>query len=411
VILLVSMAWRNLWRQRRRSLITAFAMAAGVAVVMACMAVTDGMYTNMFEIMVEQSLGHVQVHHPAYPANSQLHDTLRERDALLERIEAIEGTVAASPALRCVGLIGGESTSSGGMLVGIEPARDQRVSPLMERVREGAYLSEEPNQEILLGFQLAEEIEVGLDDEVVVLIQAADGSTGNELFRVVGLFRTGDPGMDAGGAYLHIADAEQLTALEDQAHGVTVLTGHEDLVEPYSQRLRAALGSDEVEVQAWWEVSPQIEQLLQMRDVSAFVTLGLTFFVAAFGVINTMLMSVFERTRELGVLRALGLRRRKLVWLVVLESLFLAALACAIGLFLGGLMDWYLVVHGLDMSASMPDGMAYQGVILDPVWYAEIRIDRIVTVVVSVFVISILASLWPAWRAARLQPVAAMRAE
>ena len=182
-------------------------------------------------------------------------------------------------------------------------------------------------------------------------------------------------------------------------------------MESYSERLRSAVAGAAVQVQTWWEASPQAAQIVSMRDGTAFFTLGFTFAVAAFGVINTMLMSVYERTREMGMMRALGLRPRKLVWLVVLESFFLAALASAIGLVFGGLADWYLVVHGLDFSATMPDGLAYQGVILDPVWMGEVRPSRIVAVVVSVFVISVIASLWPAWRAARLQPVIAMRAE
>jgi putative ABC transport system permease protein len=122
-------------------------------------------------------------------------------------------------------------------------------------------------------------------------------------------------------------------------------------------------------------------------------------------------MSVFERTREMGVLRALGLRPGKLVWLVILESFFLAAVATTIGLVLGGLLDWYLVVHGLDFTSSTPDGFSFEGVMLDPVMKGSVRAWPIIATVISVFFVSILASLWPAWRAAHLQPVEAIRTE
>jgi ABC-type lipoprotein release transport system permease subunit len=406
-----SIAWRNLWRHKRRSLITATAMAVGVAVVMATLTMSDGMYTDMFEILVEQRLGHVQVHHPDYPGRGQLHDSLQSRAALLAEIDALDGTVAASPVLQVVALVGGKNLSTGGRLVGVDPARDRMVSPTHRRIVDGDYLSNAANKEILLGHRLAQEIEVDLGDEVVVLTQAADGSTGNDLFIVVGLVRTGDPSIDNGGGFVHIADAEELTALFDQAHGITTLTDHPDKVDAFAARVRAAVAKDEVQVQTWWEASPTAAKLMNMRNGTAFFTLGLTFFVAAFGVINTMLMSVYERTRELGILRALGMDPSNLVRLIVLESLFLAAVASTAGVALGAVADWYLVTQGLDFSGAMPDGMAYQGVILDPVWMGEVRPSRIVLVVSSVFVISVLASLWPAWRAARLHPATALRSE
>jgi ABC-type lipoprotein release transport system permease subunit len=406
-----SVAWRNLWRQRRRSLITAFAMATGVALCMSMVAFTDGMYTDMFEVMVEQQLGHVQVHHPDYPAKGLVFDTLSERGALLEKVESLPGTVAASPRIVGFALLGGETKSIGGRVVGIDPARDKLVTPLAGRVRQGEYLSELADHEMIIGHKLAEDIEVGLGDAVVAVTQATDGSVGNDLYTVVGIYKTGDVMMDNSGGYIHIDDAESLMYLPDQAHGLTVLTDHADHVEAYAQALHAAVASDEIQVQSWWEASPSTAELFGLRDATVFIMLGIVFTVAAFGVINTMLMSVFERTRELGVLRALGLRPGKLVWLVVLESFFLAGLASTIGLVMGGLLDWYMVVHGLDFSGAMPDGFSFEGIMLDPVMHGEVRALGVIAPVVAVFFVSVLASLWPAWRAAKLQPVTAIRGD
>ena len=404
-----SVAWRNLWRQKRRSMITAFAMATGVALCMSMIAVTDGMYTDMFEVMVEQQLGHVQVHHPDYPARGLVFDTLADRSMLIEKIEAVPGTVAVSPKLAGFGLLGGEDKSVGGLLVGVDPVRDAAVSPVQSRIQQGRYLAEAAAHEIIVGHQLAEEIEVGLGDEVVAVTQATDGSVGNDLYTVVGMFKTGDVGMDHSGGYIHLDDAEALLVLDDQAHGITVLTDHADNVESYSAALSAAVATDGVQVQPWWEASPKTAQMMSMRDVTAYFLLGIVFAVAAFGVINTMMMSVYERTREMGVLRALGLRKGKLVWLVVFESFFLAGLAAFIGLVIGGLLDWYVVVYGIDFSGSMPDGFSWEGVMLDPVMRGTVRPQGVILTVCAVFFVSIMASLWPAWRATKLQPVTAIR--
>jgi len=404
-----SVAWRNLWRHRRRSLITALAMAIGVALCMTMIAWTDGMYEEMFEIMVEQQLGHVQIHHPDYPSKGLVFDSLDGRKTLLQQIDALPGTVAASPRIDGFALLGGETKSAGGQVVGIDPARHRQVSNVHERIVEGDFLSEAAGHEIIIGFKLAEEIEVGIGDEVVAVTQATDGSVGNDLYRIVGLFKTGDVGMDHSGGYIHIDDAESLLVLYDGAHGITVLTDHADNVESYSTALGAAVATGVVQVQPWWEASPKTAQMMGMRDFTAYFLLGIVFAVAAFGVVNTMMMSVYERTRELGVLRALGLSKGKLVWLVVLESFFLACLAATIGLALGGLLDWYVVVYGIDFSGSMPDGFSWEGVMLDPVMRGTVRPQGIVLTVLAVFVVSILASLWPAWRATRLQPVTAIR--
>jgi ABC-type lipoprotein release transport system permease subunit len=406
-----SVAWRNLWRHKRRTLITAFAMASAVAVVMWSIAFTDGSYAQIFELAVERQLGHAQVHHPDYPARGLVYDTLRGRGALLAEVDALEGTVAASPRLEGFALLGGDTTSAGCQLVGVDPTRHPAVSAILGSLQEGAWLSEAAGREIVLGRALAEEIEVGVGDAAVALTQAADGSVGNELFTVVGLFETGDVGKDQGSGYLHIADAEGLFVLPDQAHGITVLTDDHTRVEPYTARLRAAVGGDGVEVQTWWEASPEIARMMGMRDTTGILLLTIIFLVAAFGVVNTMLMSVFERTRELGVMRALGLRPRSLVWLVVLESFMLAGLACTAGLVAGGLLDWHGVVYGVDFSSTMPEGMVWEGMRLDPVMKAEVRPGPIAYTVVGVFVVSVLASLWPAWRAARLRPVDALREE
>ena len=406
-----SVAWRNLWRQKRRSIITAFAMATGVALCMSMVAFTDGMYTDMFEVMVEQQLGHVQVHHPDYPGKGLVFDTLTERGALLAEVDALPGTVAASPKIVGFALLGGETKSAGGQVVGIDPARDSLVTPLHTRMKQGVYLSDTANHEIIVGHNLAEDIEVGLGDSVVAVTQATDGSVGNDLYTVVGIYKTGDVMMDNNGGFIHIDDAETLLYLPDQAHGLTVLTDHADHVEAYALALGAVVATDDVQVQSWWEASPSTAEMMGLRDATVYLMLGIVFTVAAFGVINTMLMSVFERTRELGVLRALGLRPGKLVWLVVFESLFLAGLASGIGLIMGGLLDWYLVVHGLDFSASMPDGFSFEGIMLDPVMHGEVRLLGVIAPVVAVFFVSVLASLWPAWRAARLQPVTAIRGD
>ncbi len=404
------LAWRNLWRQKRRSLITAGAMAVAVGMCMAMIAFTDGTYSKLFDVMVEQQLGHLQVHHPEYPSGRKLYDTVPEAGATLDRIEAVPTVVAAAAQLNGFALIGGESESAGGQLVGVEPSRERVVTRADERIVEGRFLADDPAQEIVLGVGLAEEIEVGLGDSVVAVTQAADGSLGNALYEVVGLFKTGNSALDKSGSMMHLADLQDLLVLDDQVHKITVLGQDPDALTELKNAVVTAV-PESAEVQTWREASPQTVQMMSMQSFSSGIVLAIVFAVASFGVLNTMMMSVFERTRELGVLKAIGMRPGRLVQLVVVESVFLAGLAGAIGLVLGGLADLWLVTKGFDMSAGNPDGLSFNGVTLDPILYGEVHIGGILQVVAALLVVSVLASLWPAWRASRLDPVEALRAD
>lgn len=405
---LFAVAWRNLWRHRRRSLITATAMAVGVGLCMASIAYTDGTYQMIFDVLVEQQLGHVQVHNPAYPGRRALYDTLPEADATLARLEALPGTAAASGRLFGYALLGGPGRSTGVQLVGIDPQRERQVTRVWSRVREGEYLAEGDDQGVLLGADLARELGVKPGDEVVAVTQSADGSMGNALYTVRGLVRSGNTQIDNGGAYLSLAALQELLVLPDQVHEVILLARDAEQLDPYAASAQQA--APEALVQTWQQASPQTAQMLALQDVSVGLILAVVFGVAAFGVLNTMMMSVFERTRELGVLKAIGMRPGRMVTLVLLESLCLAALAAGIGLLIGGGLDAWLVVYGIDFSSSI-ESMDFMGVSIDPVMKGVVRPGGVVLTVVAVFLVSGLASLWPALRAARLEPVEAIRSE
>jgi len=407
---LVAIAWRNLWRHKRRSLITATAMAVAVAMCMSLIAFTDGMYGKMFEIMVDQQLGHVQIHHPDYPGTRQLLDTIPDAEATIEAIEGVQGAVGATGRLNGFALLGGAKKSTGAQLQGLEPARELPLTHVDQRIVEGRYLADEPGKEIVLGTGLAEDLALGIGDEVVGFTQSADGSLGNDLYTVVGLSSTGNAAMDKGGAWMHLADLQELLVLPDQVHNITVLSMDADELGPFTERLEEVV-PEGIEVQAWSEASPQTAELMGMQSFASLIMLGIVFAVASFGVLNTMMMSVFERTRELGVLKAIGLRPRQMVSMVLWESVFLAALAGTIGLVFGGLLDLLVVFVGFDMSAGSPDGFEIMGVRLDPVIYGEVTPFSLFAPITALVVVSVLASIWPAWRAARLQPVEAIRTE
>jgi ABC-type lipoprotein release transport system permease subunit len=401
------LAWRNLWRQKRRSLITASAMAVGVALSMSLICINDGTYQKFFEVMVEGNLGHIQVHHPDYPGKRSPHDTIENGSEVLASIRGTEGVKHVSVRAHGAGLLGSDVRSEGAQLVGIDPEAEAAVTKLNQQVKQGEYLDPAAPGEILIGQGLFDTLEIELGGTLVAMTQASDGSIGNALYTVRGTFETGSVGMDRGGAYMLLTDLQELLVLKDSVHELTIVLDNGDAMDDYvadlSQQHPTLL------VRSWEEVSPQTATMLASQDAIAFITLFLVFFIAAFGVVNTMLVSVFERTRELGVMRAMGVSPRQLVGVVVLESLWLGTISGVAGVLLGLGLDLYLVQVGLDFSASIPDGFDFNGVRLEPVLRGVIRPTPILLTVFFLVAVSVLAALWPALRAALIRPIDAIR--
>jgi ABC-type lipoprotein release transport system permease subunit len=412
--LLVRIAWRNIWRQPRRTLITVGAMGVGVAACLAMIAFVDGIYAQAFTRMVNEGIGHVQVHDPAFIEQRSLGDVIEGGDEVLAGVKALPGAVVVSGRAFGYALLstddapGRPQRSGGAQLVGVTPAAEASLSRVDRKIESGRYLGEEAGDEIVLGAGLAESLRARLGDEVVAVTQAADGSLGNELFKVVGVFRTGNVIVDRNGAYVHIDDLRSLLVLGDDLHEIAVVgqdAGDVTALQADVERL----APDGLTVRGWRAVNPMVAQMLSFQDVGNGLLLLIVFSVAALGVLNTMLMSVLERTRELGVMGALGLKPRQIVGLVMLETLALVAVAGAGGTALGLALDAYLVVYGIDLSGVMSSGFSFGGTSFSPVLKGAFRVAGVVQTLGGLVVISLLASLWPALRAARLAPVAAMK--
>ncbi|MCP4806102.1 MAG: ABC transporter permease [Proteobacteria bacterium] len=401
---LFSVAWRNLFRHKRRTFLTASAM--GIAVAMCLMTVTfsDGIYAMMSDALVTQNLGHVQLHDSEYPSTQQPWLTID--DALLQGIDGVEGVEAVTGRLYGHALMGSDEKSSGVKLIGVVPTREEALSPLSDRMKEGTFLTDDSRGVVVLGIGLAEELEVTVGDEVVIIGQATDGSMANELLEVTGIVTSGRAMVDRGAGYVHLEDLQAILALEGQVHEILVIGASPDVADPLKAGVESVDGTSELLVRTWNEADPTTAQMLSMQNVGILIFVVIIFGVAALGILNTMLMAVFERVREFGLMKALGLTPPRIVALVLMEASLLGGLALLFGGILGGIFDWYSVVYGIDMGL---EGMEQMGVRFDPVVRGVIRPGAVAAVLASLFSVCIVAAIWPAIRAARLNPVESMR--
>ena len=410
--MLFKMAWRNVWRQKRRSGITIAAMSFGVALSLACLAWMDGIFQNGFDLMVRQTTGHVQLHQKNYAKHHALYDSMPQ--ALAQQVKKLSALKSSSARAFGASLLAAGDEAGGAQLIGVNPQDEARTSSIDKKVIHGNWLSPTGSREIVLGDGLAKSLKVKVGASIVAVTQAADGSMGNELYKLVGVVKTGSVTRDRAGAFIHLNELQELMVLPGQIHEISLVAEREDDIDKLLQESKNLIKnnrlSDKVIARSWDRINPMAKQMIDFQDAFLFVMLLLVFAVTSLGILNTMLMSVFERGREFGVLRAIGVKGRQIVSIVVIESLSLALVSAVLGTGLGLVLDAYLVFYGIDLSAFM-GAFSWAGVSFDPHMYGYVRSFPVYVTVVGLIVVAVLSSLWPAMRAARLDPVVAMREE
>jgi ABC-type lipoprotein release transport system permease subunit len=412
-MLVLRLGWRNLWRNPGRSLLSIAAVAVACAVLITVESLRTGLVRQTLENGTRLVLGHLQVQDAAFRKDRNLYDTIggsagTDVPALLAAVERRTG-IPAAPRVVGFALLSTGERSSGAELLGVDPAREARVSRVLDTVVEGRGLDGAPRGALLLGKTLAEELGVGVGGEVAVVTQAADGSLGNELWRLRGILRTGLATLDRSLAVVALGDLQDLMALGPaRIHQVVArVADPED-----APRVAEALAADgtlppNAQVESWATLVPVLADYRRLIGAWGWVMVGIVGTFAGFGVLNTMLMAVFERTHELGVLAALGLRPPLVLAMVLAECVSLAAVGIAIGVVAGAGGMAYFALHGWDLS-RWAEGLTISGVLVDPVLRGAWTWRTVPSIAASLAVIIVLAGLLPALRAARLRPVAAL---
>jgi ABC-type lipoprotein release transport system permease subunit len=412
---LLRLAWRNLWWNPRRTLIAMSAIGLGYAMLLFVASLMAGLRQQMIESGTGLLLSDIEIHAPDYYPDRPVNGTLGARggtnvDALLTAVAAGPNIRAASPRVYAFGLVGAAHQSVGAQLIGVIPDLEQKVTELHTRMVKGTYLSERVPKGIILGDKLATAIGTDVGSEIVLLTPAADGSTGNDLYTIAGLFHTGLDDMDRGLVLMPLASLQELLRLPSgRIHEVAI-----KLNDINATTVTAAVLATQfskivpVRVMPWQELAPELADYVQFNRRVTFILFIIFFLSAAMGIVNTMLMSIIERTRELGVLMALGMRPVEVVALIVMEAASLAAASLVLGAALGVPILWYLEVHGLNLGGSR-GAISLAGIVVGPLWYGRPDFAAYAQAAVGLALTALVAALYPALRAARFRPAEALR--
>ena len=412
---LFQLAWRNLWRNPRRTLIAMSAIGFGYAMLLFVACLMAGLRQQMIESGTALVVSDIQVHAPAYYPNRPIHQTLGGQKgtnvgALVATIAADPRVYAASPRVYGYGLASAADQSAGAEIIGVVPNQEQKVTVLQTQIVKGSYLTDQMPKGIVMGDKFATTIGVGVGSEIILLTQAADGSMGNDLYTIAGIFHTGLDTMDRGLVLMSLAALQELLRLPPvRIHEVAIKL--HDITE--ATTAAAALGVQlsktlPVRVRAWPELVPELADYVQFNRSITLILFFIFFLLAVIGIVNTMLMAVIERTRELGMLMAVGMRPVQVVSMILAEAAGLAAASLVLGGAIGAPLLWYLQEHGLDLGRAIDD-FSLAGVVVGRRWYGRQDFIAYSQAALGLSITALLSALYPALRAARFRPTEALR--
>lgn len=403
--LLLRLATRNLLRNRRRTLITLATVSGGLGMMIGGNNWANGMYQDMIRTGVSTLAGHVVVQGEGYQAERDQGITVPEATLVATTLrDQFPGAVVV-PRVFVDGLLTSSIGSSGLMAAAVDPVLEPQVSSWSEKIVNGQWLADD--RDIVLGVVVADTLQVDLGDKVVLMTQG-EAEVASRLFRVKGMFRTGSPEIDGFFAMITVPAAQQLLAIDDAVSQISVhLPDPRDAADATSAA-RAALAGRPLEIMDWKHALPEMVASIEMDRKSNNVMMLAIGVIVSMGVLNTVLMSVLERIHEFGVMRAVGMKAREVRRLVLLEGLLLGVVAVGVGDLLGLLITWPLAVWGVDLSSLAGEQMSWGGVAVTTMTYAEIDWDRLAIYSIVGVLLTVLASVYPAWKASRLAPVEAI---
>ena len=397
-------AFRNIFRQKRRTILTALAMIVGFALLSLTIGLSDGAYGNIIAMFTRNRIGHIQVHRNGYLDKPSLYKTIDNPSAVGETIQRTVGVDAWTPRIYGAGLgsVGEKSTAI--QIIGVDVARETEATRFDQKVVEGSTLSETASYEAVIGKGLAKIVSATVGSEIVIVSQGADGSIANDVYKIVGIAESGDDITDRVACYLHIEDAQELLVLAERVHEIVVIVSNINRVDKITSAIETQLNDPTLDVAPWQVVAKSFYRAMRTDQQGDAISRLVIMLIVAIGVFNTVLMSVLERTREYGVLKAVGTKPVQIFWLVVCEVVIIALGSICVGALLGTLLNYLLSIYGI----TYPQEITYGGMKLKTL-YAEVNVRCLVIPAITVMLSATIVSLFPAIKAARIMPAQAMR--
>ncbi len=402
------LAWRNVWRNKRRTILTMLTILVGCAMIIFMNAFAKGGHDQMIEDAVSLNTGHIQIHEKGYWDARTIDYAFIPDSALLKRLRSDPRISGLSERVHADGLLSFRDTTAGAMIQGVDPDNERRVSSMHTKILPGGrYLRESDRTSIVMGEVLAKNLGAGVGDTISMISQGFDGSIAAEKLTIAGLFRSGNPEYDQALIIMPLRQAADTFSMMGYVHALTIRLTSSASTNAVINTIKGAFKSKDIEIMGWDTLMPELVQFIVMDDIQAYIFDFILLMVVAFGILNTIQMAVFERTREFGVMLSIGTNPSQVVAMVLMESFFISLLGILLGVSAGYGLSYYFQIHPLDYS-SYADEIAVWG-ISTTVYPADASMMNLSVTALLTLAAAMLFSVFPARRASRLNPIDAIR--
>ncbi len=405
----VKMAWRNIWRNPRRTLLTISAIAFACLLLVFMLSFQFGSYGTMINSSVKIHAGHLQVQAKGYEEKRSMRLVVNEPRNVAHILDGIEQVEAYTFRTNAFSLVSSANRTYGIIVVGVDPVKEAGVSTIKNLIRKGSYLSKKDTNYALVGILLAKNLKVGPGDELTVLGQGRDGSIAATVLKVKGIYRSGIDEFDRSSIYIPINHFQEVYSMDQSVHKVVVIGKSLKAVPLIKDILASKINETKTRYPLtaldWKELMPGLLQGIQMDLVSGLIFYLILILIVAFSILNTFLMAIFERTREFGVLMAIGTTPGRLTRLLLIESLAMTLIGIISGIILGCVITIYFQSHGIEITGAS-DILSQYGI--SGRIYPRLSLLSAIIGPAAVLLITFIAAMYPAMKVRKLRPVEAM---
>lgn len=406
--MIFKIAFKNVWRNKARSLIVIISVTLGLTGGIFAASVITGMVEQKVRMDINIEISHIQIHHPEFLKNFEGQYSIPNADSIARVISKMPDVKAVCTRGRLTGMAASPNSVAGVQIVAVDPVREKRVSTLFTTIPDtaGGYFTGTRKNQIVLGRKLADKLKVRLKSKIVIRFQNTDGNLTEAAFTVNGIYRTANNVFDETTVFIRKSDLNALNGTVDKSQEIAIMLTDIDRIPAVETMLKNRF--PELEIRNWIELRPEMGLITSAIAMEVYIILGIILFALAFGIVNTMLMVVFERTRELGMLMGIGMSKSRVFRMIMLETVFLTTIGGVIGMMVSAFLVAWLHQKGIDLSA-FSQGLGAYG--FDPNIYPFIKNSLYLNLSLMIICTALLAAIIPARKALKLNPVEAIRVE
>jgi ABC-type lipoprotein release transport system permease subunit len=399
--MIFSLAWRNIWRNKARGLVIMTSISLGLFAGIAVLALYEGMLKGRIRTLIDEETGHIQIHHSRFADENESKFSIPDREEILRRISGIPEVSEINQRSLAQGMLSTSTGTAGVQVIGIDTLTEFRFSSLKQKIREGTGFKAGKSYQAIIGMKLARKMKLQKGSKMVLMFNDTGNNLVSSAYRISAIYQSTNAPLDERLIYTDRAELSELIGMPGQIHEIALKVDEDGNVEKVCSKLKALLPG--LKVEGWKEISPETDFLVQTVDTYSAILIVIIMISLAFGILNTMLMAIMERSREIGMIAALGMSRMRIFSLVLLETIFLSLAGVPLGLFCGWATAFYFNRNGLDLSGMGEDLMSSFG--FKTVIYPEFPADKLISVLSIVLVTTLLSSLIPAFKAINMKPV------